>query len=239
MRQILRTEPAELHETEAIRRAQRGDGAGFERLYNLHSRRVYAICLRMVANTTLAEDMVQDAFLQLFRKIQSFRGESAFSTWLHRLVVNVVLMRLRKKKLPVVSLEEFAAPDEETGTPGQDIGVPDLRLTGSLDRLNLERAIAELPEGYKTAFELHDVQGYDHSEMAKIMGCSVGNSKSQLHKARLRLRGLLHEAQRDRARQRRIEAKKSDHRGDPSRKRKARSESRIAGFTARLRFAGE
>ena len=239
MKQIVHTENPELPEAEAIRRAQQGDGAGFERLYKLHSRRVYAICLRMVANTTLAEDMVQDAFLQLFRKIQSFRGESAFSTWLHRLVVNVVLMRLRKKSLPVVSLEEFAALDEETGTPGQDVGAPDLRLTGSLDRLNLERAIAELPEGYKTAFELHDVQGYEHSEMAKIMGCSVGNSKSQLHKARLRLRKLLHEAQRDRARERRIEEKKSHNQSDSSGKRKARSESRIAAFTARLQFARE
>src|SRR5579872_669069 len=230
MARIAQTTTGELPEAEAIRRAQQGDGDGFERLYKLHSRRVYAICLRMVANTTLAEDMVQDAFLQLFRKIQSFRGESAFSTWLHRLVVNMVLMRLRKKQLPSVSLEELMTPDEETGTPGHDVGTSDLRLDGSLDRLNLERAVAELPDGYRTAFELHDVQGYEHSEMGKMTGCSVGNSKSQLHKARVRLRELLQEPQRDRTRQRRLEAKNSS-RGSNSSKR-LRVESRIAAFGA-------
>lgn len=198
----------ELPEAEAIRRAQRGDGAGFERLYRLHNRRVFALCLRMAANVTAAEDLVQDAFLQLFRKIHTFRGESAFSTWLHRLVVNVVLMRLRKKSLPAVSLDELTEPDEETGGPGKDIGAPDVRLSGSIDRLNLERAVAALPLGYRTVFELHDVQGYEHNEIAEILGRSVGNSKSQLHKARMRLRELLHEAQREKARHERIEAKK-------------------------------
>src|ERR1700733_9042180 len=100
-------------EAEAIRRAQQGDGAAFERIYQLHSRRVYSLCLRMVSNTAEAEDLTQEAFLQLFRKISSFRGESAFSTWLHRLSVNVVLMKLRKKRMPETSLEETPEPDEE------------------------------------------------------------------------------------------------------------------------------
>ena len=234
MKQMKEMESSRLPEGEAIRRAQRGDGAAFDQLYRTHSRRVYAICLRMVANTTLAEDMVQDAFLQLFRKIQSFRGESAFSTWLHRLVVNMVLMRLRKKHLPSVSLEELMATNEETGTPGHDVGTPDLRLDGSLDRLNLERALAELPEGYRNAFELHDVQGYEHSEIAKMTGCSIGNSKSQLHKARVRLRQLLHEPLRERTRQRRLEATNAGHGCKLPKRRR-----RIAAFGAHLRLATE
>src|ERR1700682_1965146 len=201
--QLARPKPAEpvaLTEAEAIRRAQAGDAAAFEFLYALHGRRVYALCLRMVNNPADAEDLTQEAFLQLFRKISTFRGESAFSTWLHRLAVNVVLMRLRKKSLPTDSLEETTEPDEETGGPRRDIGAPDLRLTGSIDRVNLQRCVEQLPPGYRTVFVLHDVQGYEHNEIANIMGCSIGNSKSQLHKARMRLRELLQETQRDLAR---------------------------------------
>src|ERR1700678_4255596 len=120
-------------EAEAIRLAQQGDAAAFERLYQLHSRRVYSLCLRMVGNTTEAEDLTQEAFLQLFRKIGTFRGESAFSTWLHRLAVNVVLMRLRKKTVPVTSLDESTGPDDEGSGPRRDFGGPDLRLSGSID----------------------------------------------------------------------------------------------------------
>ncbi len=182
-----------LTEAQAIRLAQRGDAAAFECIYRLHSRRVYALCLRIVGNTTEAEDLTQEAFLQLFRKIHTFRGESAFSTWLHRLSVNIVLMRLRKKSLVQTSLEEITEPDEETGGPGMEFGAPDLLLTGSIDRINLQRAIDQLPLGYKAAFVLHDIEGYEHHEVAEIMGCSAGNSKSQLHKARMRLRELLQE----------------------------------------------
>ncbi|GAC1662581.1 MAG: sigma-70 family RNA polymerase sigma factor [Candidatus Acidiferrum sp.] len=194
-------------EAEAIRRAQAGDAAAFELLYQLHGRRVYALTLRMVGNPADAEDLTQEAFLQLFRKIGTFRGESAFSTWLHRMTVNVVLMRLRKKSLPVTSLEETTDPDEESGGPRKDIGAPDLRLSGAVDRVNLERSIEKLPPGYRTVFVLHDVQGYEHNEIADIMGCSVGNSKSQLHKARTRLRDLLQEAVREQARNERQIAK--------------------------------
>lgn len=194
-------------EAEAIRLAQQGDASAFEHLYRLHSRRVYALCLRMVGNPADAEDLAQEAFLQLFRKIATFRGESAFSTWLHRMTVNVVLMRLRKKSLPVASLEETTEPDEETGGPRKDIGAPDLLLTGSIDRVNLQRCVEQLPPGYKTVFVLHDVQGYEHNEIAEIMSCSIGNSKSQLHKARMRIRELLQETQRDLAREERRSAK--------------------------------
>ncbi len=202
-----RTESSDLSEADAIRLAQQGDTAAFERIYRLHNRRVYALCLRMVGNTAEAEDLTQEAFLQLFRKIHTFRGDSAFSTWLHRLSVNVVLMKLRKKTLPETSLEETTEPDEETGGPRKDVGGPDLLLTGSLDRVNLQRAIEQLPPGYRAAFVLHDIQGYEHNEIAEIMGCSIGNSKSQLHKARMRLRELLQETLRDQARQERQAAK--------------------------------
>ena len=200
MARTRRDETGELPEAEAIRLAQQGDPTAFERIYQLHSRRIYSLCLRMVSNTAEAEDLTQEAFLQLFRKIATFRGESAFSTWLHRLAVNVVLMRLRKKKVSESSLEEATEPDEESGGPRRDFGAPDLRLSGSIDRVNLQRAIDELPPGYKQVFVLHDMQGYEHNEIADIMQCSIGNSKSQLHKARMRLRELLHETQRDEAR---------------------------------------
>jgi RNA polymerase sigma-70 factor, ECF subfamily len=200
------TETGELTEAEAIRLAQQGDAQAFERLYRLHSRRAYALCLRMVGNPAEAEDLAQEAFLQLFRKIATFRGESAFSTWLHRLTVNVVLMRLRKKKLAETSLDETTEPDEESG-PRKDIGGPDLRLSGSVDRVNLERAIEQLPPGYRSIFVLHDVQGYEHNEIATIMKCSIGNSKSQLHKARMRLRRFLQDEERDQAREDRRAAK--------------------------------
>ena len=144
----------------------------------------------MTANTAEAEDLTQEAFLQLFRKIATFRGESAFSTWLHRLSVNVVLMHLRKKNLPVVSLEETTQGGEED-TPKKDFGAEDLALAGSIDRLQLQKAVDDLPPGYRTIFVLHDIEGYEHNEIADIVGCSIGNSKSQLHKARMKLRDLL------------------------------------------------
>ena len=144
----------------------------------------------MTGNTAEAEDLTQEAFLQLYRKISTFRGESAFSTWLHRLAVNVVLMHLRKKGLQQVSLDEMDTSQSEPVK--RDYGSDDLRLTGSVDRIGLQTAIADLPPGYRSVFVLHDVEGYEHNEIAEIMKCSVGNSKSQLHKARMKLRERLH-----------------------------------------------
>ncbi len=186
--------PGEIPEAAAIRRAQQGDAEAFERLYQLHKGRVYSLCLRMLGNPAEAEDMAQEAFLQLFRKIGTFRGESAFSTWLHRLTVNVVLMHLRKKVLPQVPLDEPVDADEAGEGPRWEPGAEDLALVGSLDRITLEEAIAKLPQGYRLVFVLHDVEGYEHNEIAEMLGCSIGNSKSQLHKARLRLRDLLRHA---------------------------------------------
>jgi RNA polymerase sigma-70 factor (ECF subfamily) len=177
-------------EAELIEKAKLGDAQAFQALYDKHKRRVYSLCLRMTSNTAEAEDLTQEAFLQLYRKIGTFRGESAFSTWLHRLSVNVVLMHLRKKSLPVVSLEETTQPGEDD-TPKKDFGADDMALAGSIDRLQLQKAVDDLPPGYRTIFVLHDVEGYEHNEIADIVGCSIGNSKSQLHKARMKLRDLL------------------------------------------------
>jgi RNA polymerase sigma-70 factor (ECF subfamily) len=161
-------------EAEAIERAKNGDADAFSKLYALHKRRVYTLCLRMLGNVSEAEDMTQEAFLHLFRKLGSFRGESAFSTWLHRLTVNLVLMHLRKKGLQLVSLEETINPSEDDA-PKRDFGSRDASLAGSVDRVTLE--------------------GFEHNEIATMLECSTGNSKSQLHKARLKLRELLRQPQ--------------------------------------------
>jgi RNA polymerase sigma-70 factor (ECF subfamily) len=193
--------PNGLSLSETIRLAQKGEAAAFESLYQTHNRRVYALCLRMVGNPAEAEDLTQEAFLQTYRKIQTFRGESNFSTWLHRVTVNIVLMKLRRKKYVEVSLEENTERDEDSPSPSSEFGETDLRLTGSIDRINLQRAIEQLPPGFKSIFILHDIQGYKHHEIGEILGCSAGNSKSQLHKARMRLRALLKRGVYDSSRQ--------------------------------------
>jgi RNA polymerase sigma-70 factor, ECF subfamily len=193
---------------ETIRLAQRGDPSAFEIIYQQYASRVYAICLRMLRDSVEAEDLTQEAFLQLFRKLKTFRGESAFSTWLHRLTVNLVLMRLRRKSPPTVSIDASVDQGDEIAPPPIDVGAPDSLLEGSLDRLRLARCIEQLPAGYRAIFVLHDIQGYRHEEIAEIVGRSVGNSKSQLHKARMRLRELLHEAQREKSRNERLASRK-------------------------------
>jgi RNA polymerase sigma-70 factor (ECF subfamily) len=173
-----------------LQQAQAGDSHAFEGLYRIHKRRVYSLCLRMLGSVPEAEDLTQEAFLLLHRKIKSFRGDSAFTTWLHRLTVNVVLMHLRRKGLSLVPLSD--ASETPTGESIQrELGNRDPILSGSVDRITLERAIQSLPPGYRFVFLLHDVEGYEHNEIAKMLECSVGNSKSQLHKARLKLREIL------------------------------------------------
>jgi RNA polymerase sigma-70 factor (ECF subfamily) len=145
----------------------------------------------MVGNEAEAEDLTQEVFLLLFRKLDTFRGESAFTTWLYRLAVNVVLMRLRRKSPPTSSLEEVIESKEGVFTLRQVLGAPDRELTTAIDRLDLERAVAQMPAGYKRVFLLHCVEGCGHREIARALGLSVGTSKSQLYKARVRLRQLL------------------------------------------------
>jgi len=166
--------------------ASKGDMASFEELYQRHHRRVYSICLRMLQNAFEAEDLTQDVFIQLYRKVGSFRGDSAFTTWLHRLTVNQVLMHFRKRNV------KFEKTTEEGETPDQIVtGTADPERMRIVDKIALENAIEQLPDGYKNVFVLHDVEGFEHEEVARILGCSVGTSKSQLHKARLKLRKLL------------------------------------------------
>ena len=172
-----------------VRRAQEGDADAFSSLFHAHKSRIYSVCLRMTNNTAEAEDLTQDAFLQVFRKLATFRGDSALSTWLYRIAVNTVLMHFRKKALRQISLDEPFNQDAKQVR--REYGSKDDRLTGSVDRIALARAIRELPDGYRTIFILHEVEGYEHQEIAELLDCSVGNSKSQLHKAKLRIRELL------------------------------------------------
>ena len=176
---------------EAVRLAQQGEHSAFEYIYRIHWKRVYGLRLRMVRDANEAEDLTQEVFLQLFRKIHTFRGESAFSSWLHRLAANLVLMHFRKNKPTTTSLDQITATDGETNVHGYEFGVPDLRLSGLFDRISLQAAVDQLPKGHKAMFILYDVHGLNHREIAEILGCSVGNSKSQLHRARKRLRKLL------------------------------------------------
>lgn len=189
-----RARTAVLSEKEAILLAQQGDPSAFERIYRVHSPRVYALCLRMVGNTAEAEDLTQEAFLMLLRKIRTFRGDSAFSTWLHRVTVNLVLMRLRGKTLLETSLDDATVPGSDRASLGAELTVADLVLAGSLDRLNLERAMEQLRPFQKLVFVLHDIQGYKHTEIAQMLDWSIGNSKSRLHRARATLRKLLQES---------------------------------------------
>ncbi len=166
--------------------AARGDMGSFEEIYKRHHRRVYSICLRMLQNSSEAEDLTQDVFIQLYRKIGSFRGDSAFTTWLHRMTVNQVLMHFRKRTV------KYEKVTDEGDTPDQVVtGTLNPEKMQIVDKIALENAIGQLPDGYKNVFVLHDVEGFEHEEVAKILGCSVGTSKSQLHKARLKLQKLL------------------------------------------------
>jgi RNA polymerase sigma-70 factor (ECF subfamily) len=175
---------------DVIRRAQEGDPDAFATLFHAHKTRIYALCLRMTNNAAEAEDLAQDAFLHVFRKLSTFRGDSALSTWLYRIAVNTVLMHFRKKSLVQVSLDEPLNHDDSAPIR-REYGTRDGRLETSVNRLALTRAISELPEGSREIFLLHEVEGYEHREIAEFLGCSIGNSKSQLHKAKLRIREFM------------------------------------------------
>ena len=166
-------------------RCRSGDLTAFEELYRVHSTRLYAVAYRMLGHAEDAEDMLQEIFLLAFRKLSSFKGDASLGTWLYRLGVNACLDRLRSK-----------ARRNDQQTEWLDDELPPARATteagGSvLHRLDLERALRELPAGCRAAFLLHDVEGFEHREIASMLGIAEGTSKSQVHKARMRLRGLL------------------------------------------------
>jgi RNA polymerase sigma-70 factor (ECF subfamily) len=185
-----RATPAKHSAGDILTRAQGGDPDAFSELYLRHKKRVFSICMRMVHDSSLAEDLTQETFIQLHRKLATFRGDSAFTTWLHRMTVNIALMHLRKPVLPVVSLDHLmtAIPEEHVG---RNFGTCDRRQTGVVDRVAIDRAVATLAPGYRDVFLLHDVHGFEHSEIASMQDCTLGNSKSQLHKARRALRYAL------------------------------------------------
>ena len=188
--QVLETsKPGAESTLDFVLRAKQGDQEAFAALFDLHKKRVYSLCLRMTGNVVEAEDLAQDAFIQVFRKLETFRGDATFSTWLYRVVVNTVLMKLRRRRLKEVSLDEPVRL--ESSCVPRDVGRDDGALLGTVDRIALNRAIQDLPRGCRTIFLLHEVEGYEHHEIARMLHCSVGNSKSQLHKARLKMRELL------------------------------------------------
>ncbi|MDT7687812.1 MAG: hypothetical protein QOJ70_679 [Acidobacteriota bacterium] len=169
------------------RRAADGDMEAFEEIFRRQRRLVYGLCLRMTQDVAEAEDVMQEVFVLLLRKVGGYRGEANFTTWLHRLTVNQVLMRFRKNRSRREdALEECESPHSFEAPPAHSP-----RPAQLIDRITLERAIAQLPPGYRAAFILHDVEGYEHEEVAQILGCAVGTSKSQLHKARTKLRKIL------------------------------------------------
>ena len=176
-------------ESQLIARAKDGDEQAFEALFHAYERRVYLLCVRMTGDSSEAEDLTQETFLQIFRKISTFRNESAFTTWLHRVAVNVVLMHHRRKHLQLVPLEH---PDpSQKDLAWREYGAEDRTLVGLIDRILIRRAITQLPEGRRAVLVLHDLEGYRHTEIAKLQDCSIGNSKSQLSRARWNMRALL------------------------------------------------
>jgi RNA polymerase sigma-70 factor (ECF subfamily) len=171
----------------ALARAAAGGAiAAFGDLYARHNRRVYSLCLRMTRNIADAEDLTQEVFILLFRKIGSFRGESQFVTWLHRLTVNHVLMHFRRLSVRKEQLHDDI--EVEVLIPQKSTPSAAMRV---VDRIALDAALAQLPPGCRSVFVLFDIEGYKHGEIARMLGCSTGNSKSQLHKARMKLRRLL------------------------------------------------
>ena len=171
-----------------VQRAQQGDEQAFADLFQMHKKRVYSVCLHMTKDIAEAEDLTQEAFMQVFRAIGGFQGNSAFSTWLHRVAVNTVLMKLRRRKPLTSSLDQPVSADSSQTA---EYGRRDPALTGVIDRIALRRAIQELPAGCRAVFALHEVEGYQHHEIAQMLQCSVGTSKSQLHRAKLKMRDLL------------------------------------------------
>jgi RNA polymerase sigma-70 factor (ECF subfamily) len=178
--------PARTAELALVERCRQGDLAAFEELYRTHAGRIYGLAVRMVGNSADAEDLLQEIFLSAHRKLESFRGESALGTWLYRLATNQILDHVRSRAARTGQMTD-ALDDEATVADAMGHRLGDR----AIDRIDLERALAQLPEGCRAAFVLHDVEGLEHKEVAEVLGIAEGTSKSQVHKARLRLRALL------------------------------------------------
>lgn len=168
------------------RRCRAGDAAAFEELYRAHAARLYNLLLRMTGSAQESEDLLQEVFLQAYRKLQTFRGDSSLGTWLYRLAVNQCLDALRGRQAKMARIT--TSIDDEAGSEPE---APMPVVPAAISRIDLERAIARLPDGCRAAFILHDVEGFEHHEVAAMLGISEGTSKSQVHKARLKLRAML------------------------------------------------
>jgi RNA polymerase sigma-70 factor, ECF subfamily len=171
---------------ELARRCREGDAGAFEELYRAHATRLYTLLARMAGSAEEAEDLLQDVFLSAHRKLGGFRGDSALGTWLYRMAVNHCLDYLRGRRARMArattSLDDDDAAEPAAATP---------LVPTAVSRIDLERAIAQLPDGCRTVFVLHDVEGFEHHEIGQLLGISEGTSKSQVHKARLKLRAML------------------------------------------------
>lgn len=170
--------------SDLVRRAQQGDQAAFQDLYREHVGRVYALCLRLTADPTRAEELTQDAFVRAWERLATFRGDSAFGSWMYRLTINVVFLSRRterRRTLRVFTSDDPAVLEQAPGEPGRAPGLT----------YDLERAIAGLPAAAREVFVLHDVEGYRHEEIARLTGIAVGTSKAQLFRARRLLREAL------------------------------------------------
>ena len=180
------TPPGRAEDMALVERCRKGDLAAFEELYRQHAGRLYSVACRMVGNPSDAEDLLQEIFLAAHRKLDSFRGESALGTWLYRLATNLCLDHLRSKSARSGQLTSALDDERELADAGSR-ALADQALT----RMDLERALAQLPEGCRAAFVLHDIEGLEHREVAEALGIAEGPSNSQVHKARLRLRAFL------------------------------------------------
>ena len=186
------SESQELRNTslDLVERAKAGDADAYEQLYRENVGRIYAVCLRMARNRTVAEDLTQEAFIRAWQKLNSFRGDSQFSTWLHRLTVNVVLAdrRSQGKRWALLMGTDELEPYEGAASRAAPLG-SEGRSKGA--HLDLEEAIAGLPDGARKVFVLYEIEGYRHEEIAQATGTAVGTSKAQLHRARKLLREAL------------------------------------------------
>lgn len=181
--------PVQAADADLVSRCRQGDLGAFDELYERHAGRLYSLACRMTGDATDGEDLLQEIFLQAHRKLGTFKGESALATWLYRLAMNVCLDHLRSKASRMRQATDSFDADEGPARPAA-AGDADLVVS----RMDLERAIAHLPEGCRAAFLLHDVEGFEHHEVAAMLSIAEGTSKSQVHKARLRLRRLLRPA---------------------------------------------
>ena len=169
------SDPLALATSALVERAQRGDAEAFAQLYREHSPRVFALAVRLTGERRAAEELTQDAFVQAWRRLASFRGESAFASWLHRITVNEFLVEARTTRRRELRVQPMELPETQ-GQGGRD--------EDHANRMDLEAAIAALPEGARTALVLHDIEGYRHEEIARLLGVATGTVKAQLHRAR-------------------------------------------------------